>query len=1160
MKLRIRKLLAAALVICLVAAMLPGAALAADSGPFSVPGKTNPATEKDYYDTLQAAIDAVATYGSEYKVITLEESYDLSGNENMGGVTLVVPQGKTLNVKGSFTVAGNLKVEGGTVSVAQGASLSVNGELTNSGSISVAGTFTSSGTFTNSGDVTVSAGAKCTISGTFTHNGDIMVAPGVAPSNGGALTISAGYTGNGGITVGARGMANLPNNQSVNNLTVYGTVSSSALTVTGNATVENGGKLDVDNVTVRGRITNNGEIEATSITVYAGSTLTHESGSLSGTVDVYGTLEVSGTYTQSSNITVYSGGTMSVSGNYSVGANLTVDGTLNITSGEFNATSNFSVGDGAEVNVSGGAELNINEVPDSGTISVDGSTLNVNNVEMIGPNSLSGDAEVATVSGKTVITVNRGTVSGSRSAGNAYYTVSNDEMLVVGGSLTVAYPMSISGELVVDGTLTVNANNSLTVNSEASLSGSGRIDANGPLYVLNNSAAGNLNIYIGQNGGVYAKNNAIDVNVVGGIATTNPAPDRQVYNYAKVYSQGTTYDIELRVGNNGEATLADSAVEQTTVNFTATPAEGYEVDPSGTYYVTSSVSDGPVAVDGNRLSFVMPSSDVTVYVAFREAENSSTTTEGNITVTTNHNGNGTVNASINGRRVTVTARANSNYVIKSVSIANQAMSVSGTPQNGTWYYDVPGTGNATVSVYVTFEASARTVTVTNSSSRDGSVYIGTSGYTTTGQYKDGDRVYLRVVPDSSSFELRKLVIRNASNNTEIAYYPYSTYDDVYYFTMPDANVTVYGDFSDGLFEITTDIDGRGTLTIRGEDGETTDIAEEGEEVRIYASPSTGYRLGDIYVTYTDADKDIQTIYPEAEYNSRGVLQYYWFDMPEYDVEVYADFGEGDYVAYIDRSELKYGSVRVSPNVADEDDLVSVYITAETGYQLDKLVVEDEDGRSVSTNTIANGVRYTFNMPDSDVTVTATFKSKSYSSNFIDVARGSWYYDAVSYVASEGLMTGTGTNTFSPDGMTSRAQIVTILWRLSGEPSALTGAFTDVPAGQYYSTAVAWASREGIVTGVGNNRFEPNTNITREQLSVMLYRYAQDCGYSTTSRANITGYYDYARVGSYARDALSWAVGAGLITGTTTTTLSPQNTANRAQVATILMRFCENVVE
>ena len=349
------------------------------------------------------------------------------------------------------------------------------------------------------------------------------------------------------------------------------------------------------------------------------------------------------------------------------------------------------------------------------------------------------------------------------------------------------------------------------------------------------------------------------------------------------------------------------------------------------------------------------------------------------------------------------------------------------------------------------------------------------------------------------------------------------------------------------------------VIIRDENGNTTDVAEEGEEIRIYPSANNGYRLGDLYVTYTDSDDEDQTIYPEAEYNSRDVLQYYWFEMPEYDVEIYADFGEGDYVAWIDRNNIEHGSIRVSPNVADEDDTVSVYVTPDSGYQLDELVVEDEDGRDVSTTALASGTRYTFRMPDSDVTISATFRSRNYTSNFTDVPRTEWYYEAVSYVATEGLMNGVSTTQFNPNGTASRAQIVTILWRLAGEPSALTGAFTDVPAGEYYSTAVAWASRQGIVTGVGNNRFEPNSNITREQLAVILYRYAQDAGYSTTASGSITGYYDYARVNGYARTALQWAVGTGLITGTSSTTLSPQDTATRAQVATILMRFCENIV-
>lgn len=1100
MKSRIKKLLAAALALCLIAAMVPGAAFAVGE----VATVNQNGTVKGF-NTLEEAIKTAHESNKEdNKNVTLNSDYTLSSNCTLDSdVTLTIDSDATL---------------------------------------------------------TIAPGVTFTVNGQLILNGSIEVAAGNLPSAGGTVLFGSVFTGGGSIDVGASGSVTLASGQTISGrLTTAGPVTAQGeITVSGSATVSSGGSMSSGALKVTGSVTNSGAVSASDgITVNGSGSFTHNAGSgsnISGNLSIYGTLEVRGTYTQASNITVQSGGTMSVSGDYTA-STLTVNGTLNITGGEFNAGNSFTVGSGAEINVSGSAELTVEYVPANGTISVSsGSTLNVGNIEMIGRDSLSGDVEVTKENSTTVITVSSGTISGSRTDNNSY-TVGSTERLVVDGSLTVAYPMSIAGELVVDGTLTVNANRSLTVSSGASLSGGGRIDTNGPLYMLNNDSAGNLNIYIGQSGGVYANNNAIDVNVVGGIATTNPAPDKNVYNYAKVYSQGNTYGITLRVGNNGGATLDNSAVEQTTVNFTATPAEGYEVDPSGTYYVTSSEPRGPVAVDGNRLSFVMPSSDVTVYVAFKEAENSSSVTQGNITVVTNHNGNGSVTPTINGRTVTITVRPNTNYTVSRVTINGVNQSIS---SNGVYTYTASGTGNATVNVYVTFEASDYTVSLTNLNSDDGYISLRSSGTTPSGNYAEGDEVTIYAFPDRG-FHLRSLTITRTDNRQTVSYTESNTSDDVFYFTMPASNVTVRAYFTDGVYEITTDIDGRGSLAIRDENGNTTDVAEEGEEIRIYPSANNGYRLGDLYVTYTDSDDEDQTIYPEAEYNSRDVLQYYWFEMPEYDVEIYADFGEGDYVAWIDRNNIEHGSIRVSPNVADEDDTVSVYVTPDSGYQLDELVVEDEDGRDVSTTALASGTRYTFRMPDSDVTISATFRSRNYTSNFTDVPRTEWYYEAVSYVATEGLMNGVSATQFNPNGTASRAQIVTILWRLAGEPSALTGAFTDVPAGEYYSTAVAWASRQGIVTGVGNNRFEPNSNITREQLAVILYRYAQDAGYSTTASGSITGYYDYARVNGYARTALQWAVGTGLITGTSSTTLSPQDTATRAQVATILMRFCENIV-
>ena len=181
--------------------------------------------------------------------------------------------------------------------------------------------------------------------------------------------------------------------------------------------------------------------------------------------------------------------------------------------------------------------------------------------------------------------------------------------------------------------------------------------------------------------------------------------------------------------------------------------------------------------------------------------------------------------------------------------------------------------------------------------------------------------------------------------------------------------------------------------------------------------------------------------------------------------------------------------------------------------------------------------------------------------FVDVSIDSWYADAVQYVYENGMMSGTSETTFSPDLTTTRGMIVTILYRMENEP-AVTGttAFTDVAADQYYANAVAWAAQNGIVSGTTATTFAPNSAITREQMAAILYRYAQFKGYDVSAKADLSVYTDAASVGAYAVDAMAWANGAGLITGTSATTLTPAGNATRAQVATILMRFCENIAK
>ncbi len=180
--------------------------------------------------------------------------------------------------------------------------------------------------------------------------------------------------------------------------------------------------------------------------------------------------------------------------------------------------------------------------------------------------------------------------------------------------------------------------------------------------------------------------------------------------------------------------------------------------------------------------------------------------------------------------------------------------------------------------------------------------------------------------------------------------------------------------------------------------------------------------------------------------------------------------------------------------------------------------------------------------------------------FNDVPESYWAYDAIQYVYGEGLMAGTSGSTFSPEGTTTRGQIVTILWRLSGSPVVnYLMDFDDVDPAAYYAEAIRWATSEGIAGGYGGGVFGPDDPITREQLAVMLHRYAQHEGYDVSigEDTNILSYADAFTVSEYAVSALQWACGAGIISGTGDgSTLTPQGEATRAQVAVMLMRFCE----
>ena len=286
---------------------------------------------------------------------------------------------------------------------------------------------------------------------------------------------------------------------------------------------------------------------------------------------------------------------------------------------------------------------------------------------------------------------------------------------------------------------------------------------------------------------------------------------------------------------------------------------------------------------------------------------------------------------------------------------------------------------------------------------------------------------------------------------------------------------------------------------------------------------------------------------------------------------------GDYNYPVTIGKTEHGTVTIAKEDqwANDGEKITVTVTPDDAYMLDKLVIKDKAGKELQVKDNGDGT-YTFTMPEGAVTITATFvedpdwvepepeeptpePSTDVTDIFNDVTPGAWYVDVVQYAYDHGLMTGTSATTFEPDTTTSRAMIVSILHRLEGSPSVGTSDFSDVASGAWYADPVAWAAENGIVAGFENGTFGPNDPITREQMAAILYNYAEYKGIDTSARATLDSYSDAGSISPWATDGVSWANAVGLMNGVGDNTLDPQGTATRAQVAAMLQRFIENVL-
>ena len=191
---------------------------------------------------------------------------------------------------------------------------------------------------------------------------------------------------------------------------------------------------------------------------------------------------------------------------------------------------------------------------------------------------------------------------------------------------------------------------------------------------------------------------------------------------------------------------------------------------------------------------------------------------------------------------------------------------------------------------------------------------------------------------------------------------------------------------------------------------------------------------------------------------------------------------------------------------------------------------------------------------SSIVASGALQPGASASQFADLTAGSWYYDGVRCALENGLMTGTSARTFAPDRPVTRAMLVTILWRLAGEPYGRVSPFEDVLPGSWYAQAVSWAYDKGIVTGVTATSFQPGAPVTREQLCAILCRYAALTGKNTAASASLDAFTDRAQVSAYAEASVRWALQAGLLTGVGDGRLAPRSGATRAQLAVLLQRF------
>lgn len=355
------------------------------------------------------------------------------------------------------------------------------------------------------------------------------------------------------------------------------------------------------------------------------------------------------------------------------------------------------------------------------------------------------------------------------------------------------------------------------------------------------------------------------------------------------------------------------------------------------------------------------------------------------------------------------------------------------------------------------------------------------------------------------------------------------------------------------YTITVKNDGHGTASA------TPPSAKAGEKITLTATPNSGYRFagwtssdnitfanaGSAQTTFTMLDRNV-TVTANWKKKSSGGSVFFW--------DLKFDTNGGSDIDTV--TEWEYSTIDLDEYVPEKEGykFVGWYADEDLTKKIDEVYLTQDTTVYAKWEKIEEEVS---EEPDE----TEEIKEPE-TISFLDVKESDWFYEAVSYAVENGLMSGMSEDIFAPNTPLTREMLAVVLYNVEGQPeNTEANAFTDVKADMWYTDAILWANANGIVAGYDNGAYGVGDFITREQFATILYRYAQFKGYDTTQGGMaVREFSDYENISDYARPAMAWAVNAGVMGGMDDGTLMPQGKATRAEAATMLMNFCENMVE